>query len=307
MNSVRKAPVRHWAVLTRVLGRLLALVVALTTMAIVAAPASAGTPKYCGRLVAPYSQCWHHPGIGNWQSNFAIYGGAGTVSVCEKGVVAVDGRLISRRCANRQVSDAYDFMYNTYLNGIQTIPTVGNNSQWDHTIHGETTDCWGCNPTVATSAPASLKAEMSAFETANDGSTQVPTLRAGGETVSLSVTTKDWVCIAASEHGGKMSCATRDEAVNGDLQTTIVCSATVPSDRVLIYGVVPDDAVEVVAYSENGNVTPAMSKNTYRFDLAKSQARTISGFAWIDRAGDAHSINPTLPRDDLGCGPESSR
>src|SRR5829696_4248281 len=100
----------------------------LCTMAI-ASSAQAVTYEheyYCGWGVAAYSTCSSTPGYALWVQNNAAYGGAGTISVCQKAVLS-NGTNATRTCGNNYVNAGGELGY-YYNQGIATTPRVGNNS-----------------------------------------------------------------------------------------------------------------------------------------------------------------------------------
>ncbi len=272
---------------------------------------------YCDHGVSAYSECSDTPGAALWDQNVADYLGSGTVSVCERGDLASGGEF-SRRCANGSVDSQGDFGY-YYNQGIQTIPHVGNNSAYYHTIDGlgvyvtggprlviqaamaTSTAAPDEAPAVpASTLPSSLTGSISALQRTADANGTISTLSAGGDAVSLK-TTATSVCLTSTVSGGFLTCDTYADTTAGNLEGAIVCSPRVASDHVLVYGVVPDGAARVSALSSSGTVqSTAVGGNTYRLDMTKKDAAEVTAFSWSTAAGNVHAMSDVLP-SDLSC------
>ncbi len=256
--------------------------------------------------------------------------GTGRISVCQKGVLD-DGTNGSRTCGINYAyaGGEFGYYYNLY---IPLTPRVGNNSAIYHTIWGqanwvrggqhltaggagdtqvvartaETTgsagvqvDPAGARAVGAADLPTALRSEVAVLGAA----------RAKDGTVTAQVTpddrvflksTADAVCIGAGKIDGILSCGGFDDVSAGDVSGAVICGHNLASNRVAVYGVVPDGVPWVEARAADGTViaTASVKANTYRFDLAKSVAIGVETFAWSG-GGASGSVNP-LP-SDLGC------
>lgn len=258
-------------------------------LALSAAPSHAITQDYCGILVPAKSSCSSTSSLKIWWNNLAQYTGSGNVGVCQKMTVGFGGPNAVRTCSVNWTAGG---AVNEYYAGTATVGHAGNNSDYAHTIHGQTfTDIYG---QFAAGAPTS---RIAALSDAEPGESVVAQRSADGDIVSLK-SIGGRACLTTGDTTRASTCLPSAKVDQGTMLSATICAPDVPSDELVVYGVVPDGVTAVRLGGGAGSTigSAAVSNNTFRLPIRKADAAAAVRLDWIGRPGTS-LIQEVLPQD----------